>query len=686
MTGLLATTLTAAPKTASVFKLPLVFEENRGQAPEPVRFISRGGGYTLLMSEEDTLIVPRKSEGPSTTETRVRIKMRGSKHVRPSGARKLAGKTNYLVGNDSARWILGAATYEAVQYSGLYPGVDLVYYGNEGELEFDFVVHPGGDTTSISIAFDGADAISLDTVGGVLITAGGAEMRLRRPLVYQLSAGKRYEVAGEYVIGEGRQLSFRIGSYDRSRPLVIDPVLSYGTYLGGKDNKSEDPRIAVDSSGTVYVAGTTLSLDFLTSNALQGANAGWTDAFVAKLNASGTEFVYSTYIGGKFMDFAGGIAVDGSGNVILAGHTLSPDFPIVGGFQSRLAGTKPGDEAANHPDAFVMKLNDTGSSIIFSSYLGGWDDENTRAVAVDADGNAYITGLVVPSADFPTVNAAQPVPGGSADIFVSKVSTSGASLVYSTYLGGFDVDEPFGLAVDREGSVYVTGVTRSHNFPTVNAYQGELRGFTFLAMDAFVTKISPSGSQILYSTYLGGNEFDVGYGIAVDKNGAAWVAGGTLSPDFPTVLPLQDKLQPYSRAAGFLAKLDSSGSALVYSTYLGGSLGDSEATAVAVDQAGNAYVTGWTGTNDFPLVNAIPGGRGLASAFVAQVNSDPLVLVYSTYVVPQGMVRPTGIGADAKGNAYIVGHTNFPNLATADAALTERRDVFIAKIAADTPQ
>ncbi len=578
-------------------------------------------------------------------------------------------------------------SYARVEYEDVYPGVNLVFHGNQGKLEYDFVVRPGADPGTIRFAFKGAEGVGLDNVGNLIVRTTGGHLIQPVPIVYQEIRSLKRPVAGRYVIDGQDAVRFQVADYDVGRPLVIDPVLNYSTYLGGSGREFAG-AIAVDA-GSVYVTGFTVSLtsahDFPTASPLQPASGGGVDVFVAKLNPSGTALVYSTYLGGSDDERGDGIAVDISGNAYVTGSTESMNFPTVNPMQPAYGG---GDN-----DVFVAKLNATGSALVYSTYLGGGGDDRGLAVAVDASGNAYVTGLTT-STNFPTANAVQATfAGGGRDVFVAKLNAAGAALAYSTYLGGSGFEDASGIALDGQGSAYVTGFTTSANFPTVNAFQSTLRNGSG---NGFVTKLNPLGSAFAYSTYLGGSGGggDEGVGIAVDATGNAYVTGNTSAPDFPTTPGV---LQPALKAGAnpfvndaFVAKLNATGAGLVYSTYLGGS-GNDISSAIAVDTAGNAHVVGSTGSSDFPTASPLQGARGGTSnaldAFVAKVNSAGSALMYSTYLGASGDNRGVGIAVDSSGAAYVSGQTNSPAFPTTglQRAIGGDFDAFIVKIVPEPP-
>src|SRR2546427_769359 len=528
-------------------KLPLSFEANQGQTDPQVKFLSRGSGYTLFLTPTEAVLALRegasarnvvdgspaakRERGQPLQGTVLRMKLLGANPTpRVTGVEELRGRSNYFIGNDPAKWRANVPTYAKVEYRDVYPGVNLVYYGNQRQLEFDFIVAPGADPQRIRLGVEGADRLDLDAQGDLVVHTGGAQVRLQQPHVYQMANGVRQEIESRYVLNDHHQVEVWVAAYDTHKPLVIDPTLAYSTYLGG-NSLDEGFGIAVDSLGQAYVTGVTASLAFPpTAGAFQSSSAAGEEAFVTKLNPTGAALVYSTYLGGTNSDVSWGIAVDSLGQAYVTGRTSSANFPTTAGaFQPSF----PGGFFA----AFVTKLNPTGAALVYSTYLGGTGGEQGFSIAVDAAGNAYVTGNTF-STNFPTTAGAfQPrFGGGDNDAFVTKLNTlasGSASLVYSTYLGGTSDENGFGIAVDATGNTYVTGQTGSLDFPTTT---GAFRpSFAGGFIDAFVTKLNPTGAALVYSTYLGGTSDDFGLGIAVDSFGNAYVTGFTGSLDFPTL-------------------------------------------------------------------------------------------------------------------------------------------------------
>jgi hypothetical protein len=671
----------ALDKTYS--KLPMSFEKNVGQGGAGADFIARGSGYSVFLTPGEAVLALKKqrpldrpSDGLSRHKERaatIRMSLVGSGPARAAAEDQLPGKVNYFLGNDAAKWRRDLPTFAKVRYPGVYPGIDVVYYGNQGRLEYDFIVNPGADPRAITLAFTGA-RIDIDQDGGLVFAMADGSMAMHRPYIYQEIGGTKRSIAGGYAKRADGRIGFAVGRYDTARPLVIDPVLLYSTYLGGSGIDDAANAIAIDQSGNVYVTGHTTSNDFPMQHAEQAASGAGYDAFVAKIDPSGSALVYSTYFGGSGDDWGAGIAVDASGQAYVAGRTQSSHLPTTGGaYQSTYGG--------GGGDAFVAKFSASGSALIYSTYLGGSGYEAATSIALDPAGNAYVAGQNY-AAGFPTTPGAyQTASKGPYDAFIAKLNASGSALVYSTYLGGTGDDYATGIAVDSLANVYVTGLTISSDFPMQNAPQPTFGGY----YDAFVTKLNPAGSALVYSTYLGGIGWDGGRGIAVDSLGNAYVAGQTDSNNFPTK-PGAYQTAYGGNGDGFVAKINVNGS-VVYSTYLGGS-GIEAANAIAVDQSGNTYVTGTNLNGGFPVKDALQTNPNPDSfeAFVTKLAPDGSALAYSTYLGGTGNDLGLGIAVDLLGSAYVAGVTQSPDFSTTAGAYQQTNagvyDAFVVKIAA----
>jgi hypothetical protein len=706
---------------SSYGKLPLSFELNHGQADERVRFLARGGGYAIYLTGNEAILALRKSSfvsgqssvvggqlrgitktghrttdtGAATTNAVVRMRLVGANvKATVTGAEELPGKSNYFIGNDPKKWRTNVPSYGRVNYEGVYPGVDLVYYGNQRQLEYDFVVAPGADPNQIKLSFAGAEGMRIDAASGDLVLkVGDDEMRFRKPTVYQpavaaVSSPPSNPVAavyhrrrrsqraatakleGSFVLASNNEVAFRVAGYDPKRALVIDPVLYYSTYLCPFQGFVGMTAIAVDTSGNAYVTGATPG-GLPTVNPLQATPKSENiTAFVAKLNSTGSALVYSTYLGGSSGDQGFSIAVDSSGNAYVTGMTQSADFPTVNSLQATCSPTQLNTAThvlhCSYPNAFVAKLNPGGSALVYSTYLGSAYTQG-MGIAADSAGNAYVTGAYYP-----------PFPGapGVSGPFVAKLNAVGSALVYFTYPGvggyGIAVDssgnayvigggpgvgklnsdgsalvystslcnecgDAMAIAVDTSGNAYVTG-SAGPGLATLNPLQASFGGGDF---DAFVAKLDSAGS-VVYSTYLGGSGEEVGWGIAVDSSGNAYVTGQTDSTDFPTANAIQancDNCAAYDTTDVFVAKLNAAGSALVYSTYLG-SQGNDFGTGIGVDSSGSAYVTGIAGGYDFPWVNPLPVNYPYGRpVFVAKISPAPVVTASPASLTfgPQGV-------------------------------------------------
>ena len=551
------------------------------------------------------------------------------------GTQQLAGQANFLTGG-ADRWHVGVPLFGAVKYRQLYPGIDMIYGGNGLNLKSEFVVASGADPAQIHIRYAGGGMPRTDDSGALIIPFNGREIREQAPSVYQDRNGDRVVVPGQFTVTDDGTVSFTLADYDPALPLIIDPVLSYSTLLGGSSADAAN-ALAVDSTGAAYIAGYTSSFNFPTNNPEQNFNAGGNDAFIAKLNSTGNGLVYCTYLGGSADDRAFGIAVDSTGAAYVTGWTTSTNFPTRNPLQSHLSGTR---------NAFVFKLSAAGNALTFSTYLGGNGSDSAYGVALDTARNVYVVGDTT-SGTFPATGM-QTTNHGGTDAFVTKVSADGSHLVYSTYLGGASEDHASAIAVDTSGSAYVTGSTYSTNFPTASAWQNTLAG----GQDAFIAKMSADGNSLVYGTFVGGTGGSVanpeaGQGIALDVQGNAYIAGTTGSSDFPLLHPLQGSKRGSSPDA-FVAKFTTAG-ALSYSTYLGGT-GIDGANAIVIDATGSAYVVGQTFSSDLPVLNAYqPTSGGEYDAFLAKLSPTGDSLMSLSYLGGSGSDTATAVALDPNG-------------------------------------
>lgn len=682
-------------------QLPLSFEGNEGQSAPQVKFLSRGAGYALFLTNHEAVLELASGDSKSLAlgahhgaASAVHLELTGAnRNPLVEGLEPLPGKSNYFVGSNPANWRTGIRNYARVRYHNVYSGIDLVYYGNQRQLEYDFMVSPGADPSSIALRLRGAESARVDAQGNLLIEAGGSHLVFRQPVIYQSSGAGRRQVQGGYVLTtsqrsarapSGRQVRFQIAKYDHTKPLVIDPTLalSYSTYLGGS---ADDVAygLAVDSSGNAYLTGYTLSTGFPTKSPLPTADGscvgcpGLSDAFVAKINSTGSALDYATYLGGSSSDTGAGIAVDSAGNAYVTGATTSTDFPTTSGVVQSVGNI--------FGDAFVTELNSAGSALVFSTYLGGsvsnGGGASGNAIALDSTGNIYVAGSTN-ATDFPLQGAYQTKLKGTANVFVSELPAGGAKLTYSTYLGGAASDLANAIAV-KSPDVYVAGKTTSNNFPTASAYQSSYGG----QGDAFIAHLVFSGSAVTlgYSTYLGGTSADEALGLSLDSSSNVYVTGDTQSTDFPTQNPFQLKLAGGSGQDAFVAKLSSTGSTLMYSTYLGGS-GTDTGYAVAADSTGVTHVVGSTTSTNFPTANPIQSAyNGNTDAFLTRLNPQGCGLEFSTYLGGTSTDIARAVATDSAGDTYLAGYTasnNFPTQAPFQSDTGGNNDAFLAKIPA----
>lgn len=673
-------------------KLPLSFEPNQGQARSEVKFLSQGHGYTLLLTQNEAVLALKPLQGSSI----VRMKLLGansSAEITPLEA--LPGKANYFIGNDPEKWHTNVPTYSRVQYAGVYPGIDLVYYGNQRQLEYDFIVRPGSNPSTIALDF-ASSRISIDKNGDLLVATGASPLRFHKPQVYQMDdQGNKHYVDSRYEIASNHRVSFHVASYDRSRNLVIDPVLSYSTYLGATlTDVIKD--LALDASNNAYVTGQTFSSDFpTTAGAFDRTCGGCTtssDDFVAKVSANGSSLVYSTYLGGNSVDSGLGIAVDSAGNAYVAGFTQSSDFPTTASaFQTTFHGSQ---------DATLTKVDPNGASLLYSTFLGGSKKEQALKVVLDGSANAYITGFTL-SNNFPTTaGVLQTTFGGGTsrgDAYVAKLNpaaSGAASLIWSTYLGGSSEDAGAALVLDATNNVFLTGGTNSSNFPTTaGAFQTNLAG----AGDAFVAKLNSNATALTYSTFLGGTLGDEGFAVAIDSSGNAYVTGSSDSTNFPATAgafqtayngnnaPINCNFSFFTHCGdGYVAKLNAAGSALSYATYMGGN-GSDFTNAIKLDSNGDAYVTGGTNSTNYPLMNPMQTSMlGVTDVIVTELNPTGSAPLFSTYLGGRSGDGGSSITLDNNGNIYVIGYTESEDFPLQNAIQATygggKDDGFITKI------
>lgn len=662
--------------------LPVNFEANRGQADSDVKFVGRGDGFGLLLKTEGAVLaLNNRKIGPAGESTHcsarsaketvpahlVTMKLEGANTTAfLSGVEEQRARANYFIGNDPCKWIRGVETYSGVLYSSVYRGIDLMFHSNERQLEYDFTVAPGADAKEIRLRFDGVDRVTLGQEGALLLRTSAGDLKHERPVAYQETAGSRLPVSAAFKEMTDGTIGFQVGDYDHTLPLVIDPVLVYSTYVGGA--ASDFGRgITVDAAGNAYIVGDSFSSDFLFR-----ASTTNSDVFIGVLASNGLLLTYG-FFGGASNDFATGLAVDGSGNVYLCGSTESTDFPRVNSVGSALLGAS---------DAFVVKMTPNLQQFFYSSLIGGSGQESGIGVATDTAGSAYISGRTS-SQDFPLVGPIQSsYGGGDSDAFVSKLAPDGKTLVYSTYLGGSgteDLQNRSGISVDGTGNAYVTGDTQSSDFPLKGAVQPAKNGNTSTS-DAFVSVINPSGSDFVYSTYLGGTNDDFGLAIVTDQSMNAYVAGRTRSTSFPGSTATRTST---TTSDAFVAKLNPSGSAISYLTFIGGANGDDAANAIAIDSGGNVVIAGSAGPG-VPTVSSIQSffKGGADDALIATLGASGAV-TFSTYLGGSGDDEALGVALGTDGAIYVTGVTDSQDFLILQPLRAENagaRDIFIAKI------
>lgn len=632
----------AAVRAAAFAARPLAFERNDGQYDPRVRFVARGGRGTAFLTEDGLTVAPRGAAP-------LRLRFEGGAAVQVEGAAPLPGVVHHIRGNDPSRWRTNVPTYSRAVCRGVWPGIDVVFRGGEGEIAYDLEAAPGADLDRIALRFEGADEVAVDG-GDLVVACGGA--RYRHTGLRVLEEGR--SLAGAFRVRGDGSVGFRVEGRDPARALVIDPVIAYGTYLGGSD--AETPHdVAVDASGNAYVTGSASSVDFPLAAPLPGApGAGSTDVFVTKLNPSGATMLFSTFYGGEGSDIGWAVQVDGTG-VYVAGSTTSADFPGVGPLRRPFAG------GVVEGDAFLAKLAPDGSQVLSSSTFGGSGDEGCRGLALDAAGAAYLGGFTT-SADFPvTPTAYQASRRGSADGWLLKVHESGESIAYATYFGGSSAPDVIeDVAVDAGGRLYACGYTASEDLPAAGALRPFHGGG---GLDGFVAKLDRDGA-FAACTYLGGVGSDGCRSVAVDASGAPHVAGFTASLNFPVLGAVQPSLDSGDGTAdGFVAALHGDLASLLFSTYFGGRT-DDDVQAIAVAADGSVLLAGNTTSVDFPNQGALQASLGGSrDAFAAKLSAGGAAIEWSTYAGGPSVDAATAVATDAFGDAYVV-------LTAGDAAMS----------------
>ncbi len=680
----------SSTSTEDYGRIPLHFETNEGQVDGSVQFMARGQGYNLYLTDGEATLVFSKSvtaqpfageQAPTYSMLHMQL-LGANPGLAVVGQEKLPGIVNYFIGNDPGQWQTNVPTYAKVQYENVYPGIDLVYYGNQQQLEYDFVVAPKVDPSVITLGFAGADALEIDPQGNLLISTDGGQVIQQTPIIYQEIDGIRQDVDGGYALSENGRVGFELADYDNSKPLIIDPILVYSTYLGGIDQEGLF-GLDIDSDGNAYVTGQTRSIDFPTTvGTLDTALDGADDIFVVKLDNSGSNLVYATYIGGAGQEAGYALDVDAIGNVYVTGFTSSIDFPVTPGAF---------DETRNGGDSYILKLAPSGSNIIYSSFFGGGSSEEGWDVKVDGLGQAHVVGQTR-SSDFPTTTGAFDTTYESAtctvcqDVYAVKFDASGSTLLYGTFIGGSTLDYTYSADLDALGNILIVGHTDSTDIPvTVGAFQPSFAGQT----DAFLMKLNASGTDLVYGTYLGGSSYEssspiIG-GVAVDATGNAYVTGLTTSSDFPTTVGSFDTTYN-GQHEPYITKFDPNGN-LIYSTFVGGTNND-YARAIDVDSDGNAYITGQTISSNLPITgDAFQKNLNGHDAYLLVLDDVGENIVYGSFLGGTGGAAievGSSIVVDNR-DVYIAGGTNSVDFPVTSSAFEQTfgggtADGFVTKI------
>ena len=663
--------LSEAATAPRVSGMPLFFVENRGQASPDVRFILKRPELSAYFLDRQIVL--------SLREKTVAIELLNSQEpARVEGIEEMPGKANFILGGSPEGWVTDLPLHGSVAYRQVWNGIDMVYGGNGRTLKSEFRVQPGADPSQIRWTYGSRMTARVLADGSLSVSGEGLDLHEDAPVIYEERGNAHKPVQGSFEVFADGSVGFRLGAYDRDALLVIDPVITYSTFLGGS-GQDEATAVALDASGDAVVVGYAASTNFAQSSPTKmRQNAGGVDAFVAKLHDLGETIVYCTYIGGSGDDRALAAAVDPQGNAYITGYTTSANFPVTtGAFQTKLGGPR---------DAFVVKLNAAGSALVYSSYLGGSGSDTGYGIAVN-NGFAYVTGDTN-STNFPVQGAFQSTNKGGYDAFLTQMSITGGGIVFSTYLGGSADDHASAIAVNSIGNAFVVGSTYSPDFPVANALQTNSGG----NQDAFVTKFNTNGASLSFSTYLGGSGGTVGLieeadGVAVDSNGNVIVAGTTSSHDFPVTANAAQATYGGGNTDGFLVKLDPTGKNMLTSTYIGGSSLD-HVTGVAVDPMNYILVVGYTASTDFPNIRSVQAAnKGGYDGFLFKLNPVKYTMVYSTYLGGAGADAIVGVASDKLGNAIICGYTasrDFPIRGKAGSA--QQYDYgptngFVAKIA-----
>jgi len=667
-------------------KLPLSFVENRGQTDKRVAYYLQSSAYSLYFTRRGHALRLTQGQGEATKAHTIEVELVNASAKRVESRERLPGVVSYFTG-PKKDWRAGIPTHGQIRYVQAWPGIDLSYNGHGGRLESVYTVAAYANPAQIKLRYHGQDSLGVDERGNLVYGTSVGAVTETAPILYQDIDGRRVSVAGRYHLLDQNTVTFKVADYDRRHALVIDPTLIYSGFIGGSGS-DQGLSIAVDGAGNAYVTGTTTSAaaSFPVVNGPDLTANGIQDAFVAKVSNTGTTLLYAGYIGGSGSDIGYGIAVDDTGFAYVVGMTTSnqSSFPVVAG---------PDLSANGERDGFVAKVNLAGTALIYCGYIGGIGTDDAISVAVDSFGAAYVAGYTRSTqTTFPVFGGPDLTANGDFDAFIAKVSPAGTNLLYAGFIGGTARDGASGVAIDSAGNAYVSGYTSSTeaSFPEVTGPDLTYNGGSD---DAFIAKVNAGGNALIYAGYIGGSGIEIGYNVAVDSNSNAYVVGYTSSDQssFP-VLVGPDLTYNGGSTDVFVTKINSGGTGLVYSGYIGGSgaegAGAGIDAGVAVDRYSNAYVTGFTTSNQ--LTFPVRGGPDLShnggeDAFIAKVNFTGSQLIYAGYIGGTGSDGASAVAVDSGGNAYVTGYTatadaSFPVRAGPDAFPNGGSDAFVAKI------
>jgi hypothetical protein len=676
---IIVSAIVASPTMAS--HRPITFVENRGQFDRRVLFCTTAGDATIWFTSDGVYHQFIRSDGADSIDYMIlkQTFVGAADQVRVEGIGRVSEKSHFLIGNDPAQWCTNVSRYASIIYRNIYPGIDLKYYVKDSQLEYDLILIPGEDPAQIAIRYDGVREVRVDDSGNLVLSTPWGELLESKPAGYLLAPRQQTPVEVKYALIDSVTVRFALPkTYESGLALVIDPVLRYSTFLGGS-SIDYIADVAIDSSGNALVTGQTFSLNFPTVKPWQGSRAADYDLFVSKINPEGDSVLYSTYIGGNGSDEGLAIAGNRQGNSCVAGWTSSTDFPAVGALQPQNRGGR---------DAFLLRLSSGGDSLLYSTYLGGNGQDRASDLALDNLGDILLTGYTS-SSDFPAVGAFQDTLSGSApDAFVCKINSITGVLLYATYFGGADRDEGAGIVVGAAGEAVVVGTTSSVDFPVQNALQDSLAG----GSDLFVARLDSAGASLQHSAYLGGRSEDVGKGIAIGSDGSLYLTGQTRSSDFPIAGAFRDSCRgcpAYSDA--FVTRLAASGRALVFSSYLGGNLGEDVGRGIVVDRSGYILVVGRTASDDFPVIDPLQAVRwGGSDAFITLLSGNGSGLLFSSFWGGSNDDEAYAVALVGSGDALVAGRTGSGDYPLSGAYQSQfgggSTDGFVARISLGLPQ